>query len=112
MALAVTGCGFARPDVDWSQDLINNDDCAPDEFVVGLLSERGFLELQAGGRRSVIWPGTYKISWVSSFLAGHFEVRDENGIVVATTGRRYRMGGMNFIGAGNAFWACGPITPT
>ncbi len=111
LAVCLTGCGFARPDLAFHQDLNDNKNCAPEKFLLGQLNDGLALETDENETRSLIWPSSYKLRWSPGFLTGHFEVLDDTGTVVATTGRRYKIGGMEFVAAGNAFWVCGGLTP-
>ena len=108
LALCLAGCA-AQPNVQFAQDLIDNHDCLPEKVLTGRLTNDLTLESDEEGLRRLIWPGSYSLRW--SALAGHFDVLDGTGAVVATTGRRYRVGGSEFVAAGNAFWVCGGLTP-
>jgi hypothetical protein len=111
LALSLIGCGSAQPSLDFHQDLNDNKNCAPEKFLVGQLTESLALQTDEEGLRSLIWPSSYKLRWSPGVLTGHFEVLDDSGSVVAITGRRYRIGGSEFVAAGNAFWVCGGLTP-
>ena len=111
LAACLSACGFAQPDLAFHQDLNDNKNCAPEKFLVGQLNEGLALETQEEGTRSLIWPSSFKLRWSPGFLAGHFEVLDDTGTVVAITGRRYKIGGREFAAAGNAFWVCAGLTP-
>jgi hypothetical protein len=111
LVMCLTGCGTALPSVNFHQDLIDNTNCQPEKFLVGQLTEGLALQTDEEGLRGLIWPSSYSVRWSPGFPTGHFEVLNGTGTVVAMTGRRYRIGGAEFVAAGNAFWVCGGLTP-
>ncbi|HUQ44174.1 MAG TPA: hypothetical protein VM451_07180 [Candidatus Limnocylindria bacterium] len=111
VAMILSGCGVVDPGVAVHQDLNNNTHCAPEKFLVGQLTERLALQSEEEGLRGLIWPSSYKFRWSPGLVTGHYAVLDENGGVVAVTGARYKIGGLEFVAAGNAFWVCGGLTP-
>ena len=111
LAACLTGCGSVQPSLNIAQDLIDNNNCVPEKFLVGQLTDSLALQSDEEGLRGLIWPSSYSFRWSPGLLAGHFDVLDNTGTVVATTGRRYRIGGSEFVAAGNRFWVCGGMTP-
>jgi len=111
LAMCLLGCGLAQPELNFHQDLNDNKHCAPEKFLTGQLTERLALQTDAEGLRQLIWPSSYSVRWAAGFVTGHFVVQDDTGAVVAITGNRYRIGGLEFVAAGNAFWVCGGVTP-
>lgn len=109
-ALSLAGCGYVEPSADLAQDLNDNKNCVPEKFLTGELTDAMAFATQEEGLRTLIWPASFKITWATGFI-GHWQVRNDQGVIVATSGGRYRIGGREFA-AGNHFWACGPITPT
>jgi hypothetical protein len=109
LALCLSGCGSTRPDT-FVQDLNDAKNCQPEKFLVGWFTEDLALQTDEEGTRELIWPSSYSLRWLPAWLGGHFEVLDETGTVVATTGRRYKVGGTEFLGNGR-FWACADVIP-
>ena len=112
LALSLIGCGFARPDVQFVQDLNDNKHCSPERFVVGQLVARPGLAIQdhQGVLTPLTWPSSYSLRWSPGLLTGQIDVLDDAGTVLATVGQRYKIGGMDFIGNGT-FWACADVIP-
>lgn len=110
LSLSLIGCGYAAPSVNIAQDLNDNKNCVPEKFLTGELTDVVAFATQEEGLRALIWPSSFRITWAPGFI-GHWEVRNDQGVIVARSGGRYRIGGVEFVAAGNAFWACGPITP-
>lgn len=110
LAMCLTGCGSAQPDTEFVQDLNDAKNCQPEKSLVGQLTEDLALQTDENRTRALIWPSSYSLRWSPGLLAGHFEVLDETGTVVAMTGRRYKISGMEFLGNGR-FWACADVIP-
>jgi len=112
LALSLIGCGFARPDVQFVQDLNDNKHCSPERFVVGQLVASPGLAIQdhQGVLTPLTWPSSYSLRWSPGLLTGQIDVLDDAGTVLATVGQRYKIGGMDFIGNGT-FWACADVIP-
>ena len=110
LALSVIGCGYVEPSANFAKDLNDNKNCVPEKFLTGELTDAMALSTQEEGLRALIWPSSFKIAWAPGFI-GHWEVRNDQGVIVAKSGGRYRIGGVEFVAAGDAFWACGQITP-
>ena len=112
LALSLIGCGFARPDVQFVQDLNDNKHCSPERFVVGQLVAQPGLAIrdEQGVLTPLTWPSSYSLRWSPGLLAGQFEVLDETGTFLAAVGHRYKIGGVDFIGNGT-FWACAQVVP-
>jgi hypothetical protein len=112
LALSLIGCGSARPDVQFRQDLIDNKHCSPERYVVGQLVASPDLAIldHQGVLTPLTWPSSYSLRWSPGLLTGQIDVLDDTGTVVATVGHRYKIGGMDFIGNGT-FWACAGVIP-
>ena len=111
LAMCLLGCGLQQPELAFHQDLNDNKHCAPEKFLTGQLTDRLSMQTDEEGLRSLIWPSSYSLHWAAGFATGHFVVLDDAGTVVAITGNRYKIGGVEFVAAGNAFWVCGGVTP-
>lgn len=95
-----------------SQDLNDNKDCFPEKFIVGRLVANPGIGIQddQGVFTGLIWPSSYSLRVSPGILSDDFEVLDDTGAPIAVSGRRYRIGGMDFLAAGG-FWACADVIP-
>ena len=114
LTVSLLGCGSAGPSVApvVVADSIGTS-CAAEEFRVGLLIADPELGLAIRDDQNIVTPLLFRLShdfgW-SSEWPGEFEVRDRaTGTVLATTGRRYKVGGKVADWHGNRFWTCADI---
>lgn len=121
LALCLLGCGSAaqsdepRPwpsgaPAGFSTDIIGNS-CAAPTYLVGLL----IADPEGGAALLSDDDVINRLVWRMGFSPrrlpdSQIEVLDGNGTVVATTGRRYRIGGQDapFF---HGFWVCGAVIP-
>jgi hypothetical protein len=112
LALSAIGCGLARPNANFGQDLNDLRECLPDRFITGELVADPSVAIRDDRNEiiGVTWPSSFSLRWTAGFPNGRFDVLDDTGAVVATVGHRYRFAGITFSGNGT-FWACSDITP-
>lgn len=109
LALSLSGCSLSSP--PFLADVIGTH-CAPETYLVGLLKVDPELGLVIQDDQDVITQlmlrMTHSTRW-SSDKPREVEVLDDDGVVLATTGRRYKIGGEVAEWFGGRFWACAEI---
>jgi hypothetical protein len=116
--MCLLGCGLRSPSdlPPVAKDIIGTR-CAEEELLVGLLIADPKLGLVIRDDQGVMTPlllrMRHSIRWSPDPLAfDQIEVVDGDGNVLATTGRRYKIGGQIAEWAGNRFWACADVWST
>ena len=116
LAAAIVGCGFTGESVPLLNGTVpgytDTGGCFTN-FAVGLLvvdPDYGTAvvdETASNTRTPVMWrPG-----YVGKRVGSEVEVHDQNGVPIATTGRRYQIAGGYWGESPRAFVACGFVNP-
>ena len=116
VAVCALGCGSSAPAATsylLTTDIAGGQRCSASEYVTGVLVDDPTLGLvirdDQGVATHIVWRQSDS---ARKLPGGEIEVLDSSETVIATSGRRYRIGGYHVPAFNGAFWACaGVIIP-
>ena len=116
IAVCALGCGSSAPAATsylLTTDIAGGNRCSASEYVTGVLVHDPTLGLvirdDQGVATHIVWRQSDS---ARQLPGGEIEVLDSSETVIATSGRRYRIGGYHPTAWEGAFWACaGVIIP-